>query len=98
MDVVKYLLSRGANINEIPDNEKINENERKAGVKSALCSAAADEKVEVVKLLLGLWADKNIRDTLGRSALELAETEGHEDSVSVLSHDETPSSSHHDLN
>ena len=89
VEVIGYLLDSGANINEIPDNEDIYENERKAGIKNALCSAAAEGKVEAVKVLLERGASKDIRDTLGRSALELAEIGGHGYCVSVLNDNKT---------
>lgn len=84
VEVVEYLLDRGASIDEIPDNEDIFENESIHGVKNALCTAAARGKVEVVALLLERGADKNVKDTLGRTALELAELGGHEDFVRLL--------------
>ncbi|KAF4609414.1 hypothetical protein G7Y89_g15864 [Cudoniella acicularis] len=77
-DVVAYLLDQGAAINEIPDNPDILENAWELGVKNALCAAAWRGQSEVVKLLLERGADNSVKDTNGRSALELAETEGHE--------------------
>lgn len=88
VEVVEYFLDRGASIDEIPDNEDIFNNESIHGVKNALCTAAAKGKVEVVMLLLERGADRNVKDTLGRTALELAELGGHEECVRVLKHDE----------
>jgi len=83
-DVVAHLLDRGAVINEIPNNDDIFDNARELGVKNALCTAAWRGKAEVVKILLERGADASIKDTNGRSALELAEKERHQDCVDVL--------------
>lgn len=83
-DIVAHLLDRGVAINEIPDNDDIFDNARVLGVKNALCAAAWEGKAEVVKMLLERGADASIKDTNGRSALELAKKEGHQDCVDVL--------------
>jgi ankyrin repeat protein len=83
-DVVVYLLDRGADINEIPDNENINDNYRANGLMNALCQAAWKGQANVVRLLLGRGADAEIKDTKGRSALELARMEGNEYCVELL--------------
>lgn len=83
-DLVAYLLERGADINEIPDNDDIYENARELGVKNALCKAASQGQSAVVELLLEQGADASIRDTKGRSALELAKKEGHESCIEIL--------------
>ncbi|KIN03104.1 hypothetical protein OIDMADRAFT_178813 [Oidiodendron maius Zn] len=83
-DVVAYLLDRGAAINDIPDNPDILSNALKIGVKNALCEAAWRGQPAAVKLLLERGADTSVKDTNGRSALELAEMEGHESCISIL--------------
>jgi ankyrin repeat protein len=83
-EVVAHLLARGAVIDEVPDNDDILENARELGVKNALCMAAWQGQTEVLKMLLERGADVGIKDTNGRSALELAESEGHESCVDVL--------------
>jgi ankyrin repeat protein len=81
---VVYLLDEGADINEIPENPSISQNQRDRGVKNPLCNAAYRGEHEAVRLLLELGADTAIRDTLGRSALDLAEMESHGLCVSIL--------------
>ncbi|KAF2145311.1 uncharacterized protein K452DRAFT_315586 [Aplosporella prunicola CBS 121167] len=81
-DVLVFLLDRGAPIDEIPDN--IFDDEPRPDAKSALCEAAWRGQTEVVKILLERGADASFRAVDGRSALELAEAEGHESCVEVL--------------
>jgi ankyrin repeat protein len=84
IDVATLLLERGSDINEIPDNDDINDLDRTAGVRNPLCEAAWQGKAAVLEFLLERGADAGIRDTMGRSALELAEMRGHESCVKVL--------------
>ena len=86
VDAVRYLLDRGADIDEIPENEEIYENERKEGIQNALCSAAGAGRVDVVQLLLERGASTKIQDSLRRGPLDLAEMGGHTDCVNVLRH------------
>jgi len=83
-DAVSYLLDRGAVIDEIPGNSDISEYVREAGVKNALCKAAWQGQAAVVKLLLERGANASVRDTNGKSALDLAETGGHSSCVDIL--------------
>lgn len=87
-DVVAYLLDRGADVDEVPDNDDIYDNERQLGLGNALCTAARAGKAEVVKLLLERSANRQAKDTLGRSALDLAELNYHSDCKDVLSQGE----------
>jgi ankyrin repeat protein len=84
IDVIAFLLERGADINEIPENDDINDRAREEGVRNALCEAAWQGKVAALEFLLERGADTEIRNTKGRSALELAEMQGHESCVQVL--------------
>lgn len=84
-DIVTYLLDRGVDVNEIPDNDDIYDNDRQHGLKNALCTAALEGKAEIVKLLLERGADRDIRDTLGKSALDLAVTNDHKECIEMLS-------------
>lgn len=89
IDAVLYLLDRGAVLDEIPDNNDILENSRELGVKNALCRAAWEGQAAVVKLLLERGADASVRDTNGKSALELAEIGGHSACVDILRRNES---------
>ena len=86
--MVAYLLDRGADVDEVPDNDDIYDNERQLGLGNALCTAARAGKVEVVKLLLERGAKRQARDTLGRTALDLAELNHHSDCKELLSQGE----------
>lgn len=82
--VVAFLLDHGAAIDEIPDNDHIYEAEREKGLGNALHTAAREGKDEVVALLLERGADPEVKDSLGKSALELAESRGHSSIVAML--------------
>jgi hypothetical protein len=84
-DVVAYLLDRGAAINEVPDEPDILDNTAELGVKNALCATAWRGQSAVVKLLLERGADASVKDTNSRSSFELAEIEGPESCINVLS-------------
>ena len=84
VDVVRYLLEAGANINEIPDNDEVRDYSHKGSTKNALCAAASNGRVEVVKLLLDQGGDKSIKDSHGKTPLQLAEQNGHEECVKLL--------------
>lgn len=84
-DVVAYLLDRGADVDEIPDNEDVDYDTKRVGLGNALCEAARAGKAEVVKLLLKRGANRDVRDTWGRSALDLAKLNHHADCENVLS-------------
>lgn len=83
-DVVAHLLERGAGVDEIPDNPDIMEFDGEQEIKNALCTAAWKAHVDVLIILLEKGADATIKDTKGRSALELAQLEGHGACVEVL--------------
>ena len=74
--MVACLLDRGVDIDEVPDNPHIDAYDRAQGLKSALGVAAAYGRVQMVRLLLERGANEEIRDTLGRTALEIAEMRG----------------------
>lgn len=81
-DVVAYLLDRGADVDEVPDNEDLFDDSERFGIGNALCTAACAGKVN---LLLERGANRQVRDTWGRSALDLAKLNHHADCEKVLS-------------
>jgi ankyrin repeat protein len=83
-DMVAYLLDQGIAIDEIPNDADITDSQRARGLKTALCEAAGQGHTEVVKLLLERGANHSVRDTNGRSALDLAEAGGHESCAMIL--------------
>ena len=83
-DVVAFLLDRGVAIDEVPKNGDLPLNTWELGVKNALCTAAWRGSADVVKLLLDRGADAGVKDSLGRSALELAEAEGNKACIHLL--------------
>jgi ankyrin repeat protein len=74
IDRVRMLLDRGAS----PDSWGID------FVSTALVSAANQGHADIVELLLSKGADSSLRDSEGRSALQLARQHGHEDVVALL--------------
>lgn len=83
-DIVAYLLDRGAGINEIPDNTDINNHRREYGLKNALCEAAWKGQPTVMELLLRRGADPSVKDSKGRTAMELAQLQGNGACVGIL--------------
>ena len=83
-DMIIYLLDHGAAIDEIPDNDHSHEVEPGKSLGPALHVAAAQGKKDVVALLLDRGADCDVKDTLGRLALDLAERNGHLTIASML--------------
>lgn len=84
LEVVKYLLDVGADIDEIPDNEEIYYFDEHNNVKNALCAAAENGRAEVVRFLLERGADKGITDKHGKTPLQLAEIKCYEDCIELL--------------
>ena len=83
-DVVKFLLDKGVAIDAIPDNEEISDNFRRHGVGTALHDAAEAGKADVVRLLLERGADKEIKNTAGQTAREVAIKRGHDECARLL--------------
>lgn len=83
-DMILCLLEGGADINEIPDNEGMVDAEREAGLGTALHEAAKHGQAGSVSLLLERGADPNLKDSLGRTALECARLQGHDEVVDIL--------------
>jgi ankyrin repeat protein len=74
LNMVRSLLSRGANVNEQDHGRK----------ETPLHAASRNGRLEVVKLLIQHGADVNSRDRLGRVPLHRATVAGHLDVVRVL--------------
>lgn len=72
-DVVKYLISKGANVNE--------KSEKGA---NAILLAACQNKIESAKILLDNKADINIVDDLGKTALTMATIRVNKEMVDLL--------------
>jgi len=84
-DMIEHLLGKGVDVNEIPDYEEMLRREREIGLGTALHEAARIGQVEAVRLLLDRGADPWLKNTLGRTALDLATEQGHDNVVKVLS-------------
>ena len=83
MDMVQFLLSKGADINEMgirhPYDRRSDET-----VGSALHQAVRKGHADIVSLLLREGADVGLKDLRGRTPLELAEAEGNDTVNSLL--------------
>jgi hypothetical protein len=82
--VIALFLERGADINEAPDNADLTLSLQNGSIKNAFCEAAWRGQPAVVEMLLGLGADAALRDTKGRTPLELAELQVHQSCVHIL--------------
>jgi ankyrin repeat protein len=83
LDVVRLLLDKGADINEIgiehPTDPRFQED-----MGSALHRAVEGGHEEVVRFLLDQGADVNLKDVIGRTPLALAETKQNDGIIAVL--------------
>ncbi|PVI05423.1 hypothetical protein DM02DRAFT_504686, partial [Periconia macrospinosa] len=84
VDVISFLLDRGADIDEAPHPDRFWDQSDREEFKNALCTAAWRGDEELVGFLLGRGADVDIRDGRGRTAVELAEFGGHEGCVLLI--------------
>ena len=84
--VIVYLVEQGAAINEILHvRNKHRFNSRKGvGLGTPLHTAIRYGKVSVAKTLLGLGADRTIRDTRGRTPEDLARDNNDEQMLNLL--------------
>ncbi|KAL4909604.1 hypothetical protein BDW74DRAFT_41786 [Aspergillus multicolor] len=83
LDMVKYLLSRGANIDEVgiegpPGDEGYYD------MGSPLHQAAVEGYPEMARFLIEAGADIYLKDPLGRTAEELARAKGHREILEAL--------------
>jgi ankyrin repeat protein len=84
LDVIALFLERGVDIDKVSKNEDLGILDYNDGIKNALCEAAWREQTAVVEMLLGRGADMYIKDTKGRSAVELAKMGKHESCIEIL--------------
>ena len=84
--VVVYLIEQGAPIDEIlhAKNERRFNIMKRYGLGTPLHEAVKYGNVAVAKTLLGLGADRTIRDTLGRTPKDLAIENNDEQMLSLL--------------
>ncbi|KAG5634703.1 hypothetical protein H0H81_001050 [Sphagnurus paluster] len=82
--MIELLLEAGADVNEVPDYKEMLRAERVDGLGTALHEAANGGQREAAVLLLQRGADPNIKDSLGKSALDIARQKGHAAVAEVL--------------
>lgn len=82
-EVIEYLLEAGANIDAI-EYAGVESREGRPDLGTALHYAAQNGREDLVHLLIGRGANTEIRDTSGRTALEVAKT-AHPQLVPALS-------------
>ncbi|KAG6852937.1 hypothetical protein C0991_008009 [Blastosporella zonata] len=83
-EMIELLLTKGAEINEIPDYPQMAKSERDDGLGTALHAAAEAGHVPAVKLLLQKGADLSLKNSRGKTALELAQEKNYAHVVEVL--------------
>jgi len=84
VEMIGYLLDHGSDIDEITDNDWTSASEREAGLGSALHTAAVRGQKEAVQLLLERGADRAMKDTKGKTAMQKARENGHSEIVELL--------------
>lgn len=82
-DMVKFLLSKGADINEM-GIEQPTDPRYKEDVGTALHRAVVGGHTEVVTILLEEGADIEVRDLMGKTALDLAREQNNANIAKLL--------------
>lgn len=87
--VVEYLLNAGADVDarEYEGTERLS-TRASSGLGTALHYAARKGREDLVRLLLERGASTEIRDTLGRTAADVAREAGHDNLIPALSIEE----------
>lgn len=82
LEIVQLAIKHGGDVN----SSFVNNIGKDAGKKnfSPLQTAAHSGRLDVVELLLSLGADPRVKDSDGRSSIELAKSRGHEDIAKLL--------------
>lgn len=83
-EVIEYLLKAGADIDAI-EYAGVESRCGASGLGTALHYATREGREDLVRLLLENGADTEVRDTLGRTALEVAKEAAHPQLVLALS-------------
>lgn len=87
--MVEYLLKAGVDINAIEyAGTELLLTGASSGLGAALHYAAREGREELIRLLLKRGVNIGIRDTLGRTAAEVAEKAGHLKIIRMLSFSE----------
>ncbi|KAG6873587.1 hypothetical protein C0992_008527, partial [Termitomyces sp. T32_za158] len=81
--MIELLLNHGVEIDEIPNFPEMLNYEREHGLVTALHEAAEHGQVSVLRLLLHNSADKTMKNSRGKTALDLAIEGGHEDVTNI---------------
>lgn len=83
MEIVRYILAQGVDINDIPTGECL---WPRLGQGTALWHVAREGTAEAIKVLLELGADASIRSSTGTTPLEIARQFQKQDIVTILAH------------
>ncbi|KAG6811368.1 hypothetical protein H0H92_007753 [Tricholoma furcatifolium] len=83
-DMIELLISKGAKVNEIPDYPEMLNSERVDGLGTALHEAAAGDQLAAVQFLLYKGADPAVKNSIGKTALDIARKEGYTKIVNIL--------------
>jgi ankyrin repeat protein len=82
--VSAIFANNSSRIKELVGQGEVNVNDKGVFNLPPLLRAALYGKLEALKILLEFGADKNIRDSQGRTALELAKKYNHSEIVEIL--------------
>jgi len=75
---MSWLLDQGASIDALPNLEHYSDIQVEYGVKNPLCMAASQNDPDTVQWLLKRGANPLIKNTAGKTALDLAKEDGPE--------------------
>ncbi|RDB22063.1 putative ZDHHC-type palmitoyltransferase 6 [Hypsizygus marmoreus] len=77
IDMLEVLVGEGgADVDEVPDYPEMLDRERELGLGTALHEAVLGGQVDAVRWLIGKGARRDVKDSLGRTPLELAREKG----------------------
>ncbi|KAF3057363.1 Ankyrin-3 [Daldinia childiae] len=89
LDILKHLISSGAGVDSIPDNENVYDNAREQDDwGTPLHGAAGNGKADCVAWLLQTGASRDIKNHNGLTPREVAEKRGHARCVTLIDQNE----------
>lgn len=84
LDMMSFLLDRGAEVDEIVDGDWTIDSQREAGLGTALHAAAQRDHKDAVGLLLDRGATPSLKDSKGKTAFQRARKNGCQDIIQLF--------------